>query len=115
MLKPLSHKAGAARRTRRVLTDAMQARRAAAARTSGPLPATPRAAACHQRAGRVQEVSMGRLDGKVAIITGAGSGQGLAAARLFANEGASVVVGEYNEETGARAAEEIAAAGGLGG
>ena len=56
---------------------------------------------------------MGRLDGKVAIITGAGSGQGLAAARLFANEGASVVVGEYNEETGARAAEEIAAAGGL--
>lgn len=50
---------------------------------------------------------MGKLEGKVAIITGAGSGQGLAAARLFAIEGASVVVAEHNEETGRGAAEEI--------
>ena len=55
---------------------------------------------------------MGKLDGKVAIITGAGSGQGLAGARLFAKEGAQVVVGEFTEETGRAAAEEIAAAGG---
>ena len=55
---------------------------------------------------------MGKLDGKVAIITGAGSGQGLAAARLFAAEGASVVVSEYNQESGAAAAKEISDAGG---
>jgi NAD(P)-dependent dehydrogenase (short-subunit alcohol dehydrogenase family) len=55
---------------------------------------------------------MGKLDGKVAIITGAGSGQGLAAARLFSNEGACVVVAEYNQETGRQAAEQIAADGG---
>lgn len=54
---------------------------------------------------------MGKLDGKVAIITGAGSGQGLAAARLFAIEGACVVVAEYNEETGRVAAEEITGKG----
>ncbi len=34
----------------------------------------------------------GRLAGKVALITGAGSGQGRAAARLLAQEGAKVVV-----------------------
>jgi NAD(P)-dependent dehydrogenase (short-subunit alcohol dehydrogenase family) len=55
---------------------------------------------------------MGKLDGKVAIITGAGSGQGLAAARLFSQEGASVVIGEYNEETGRAAAAGISNAGG---
>jgi NAD(P)-dependent dehydrogenase (short-subunit alcohol dehydrogenase family) len=55
---------------------------------------------------------MGKLDGKVAIITGAGSGQGLAGARLFAKEGARVVVGEFSKETGRAAAEEITGAGG---
>jgi len=55
---------------------------------------------------------MPSLEGKVAIITGAGSGQGLAAARLFASKGAAVVVGEVNEETGASAAAEIGSAGG---
>ncbi len=55
---------------------------------------------------------MGRLDGRVAIITGAGSGQGLAAARLFASEGACVVVAELNQDTGRAAEEEIRSAGG---
>jgi NAD(P)-dependent dehydrogenase (short-subunit alcohol dehydrogenase family) len=43
---------------------------------------------------------VGKLDGRVAVITGAGSGQGAAAARLFASEGAAVVVAEYNADTG---------------
>src|SRR5213078_1060071 len=39
---------------------------------------------------------MGRLEGKVAIVTGAGSGIGEATARLLAREGASVVVADIN-------------------
>ncbi len=50
---------------------------------------------------------MGRLDGRVAIITGAGSGQGRAAARLFAREGAAVVIGEVDAETGREAEREV--------
>lgn len=53
-----------------------------------------------------------RLMGKTAVITGAASGQGLASARLFAREGAHVVLIDRNESAGRRAAEEIAAAGG---
>ena len=40
---------------------------------------------------------MGKLDGKVDIVTGAGSGQGRAGAKLFAREGASVVIGEFTK------------------
>ena len=40
---------------------------------------------------------MARLEGKVAFITGAGSGIGRAAARLFAGEGARVVIAERDE------------------
>ncbi|MCY4632617.1 MAG: glucose 1-dehydrogenase [bacterium] len=53
-----------------------------------------------------------RLDGKVCIITGAGSGQGRAAALRFAEEGASVVVAEIDAVAGSSAADEIGAAGG---
>ena len=41
---------------------------------------------------------MGRLDGKVAVITGAGSGQGAMEAELFAREGAKVVATDMNDE-----------------
>jgi NAD(P)-dependent dehydrogenase (short-subunit alcohol dehydrogenase family) len=50
---------------------------------------------------------MGRLDDKVAIITGAASGIGRATAVRFANEGASVVVADLNEETGTEFAQQI--------
>lgn len=55
---------------------------------------------------------MDRLKGRVAFITGAGSGIARASARLFAQEGAKVVVSEINQELGNAAAEEIRAAGG---
>ena len=55
---------------------------------------------------------MGKLDGRVAVITGAGSGQGAAAARLFASEGAAVVVAEYNADSGKEVTDELIAAGG---
>ena len=50
---------------------------------------------------------MGRLDQKVAIVTGAGQGSGAAIARAFAAQGAQVIVAELNPETGAAVAEEI--------
>jgi NAD(P)-dependent dehydrogenase (short-subunit alcohol dehydrogenase family) len=56
--------------------------------------------------------SSGRLAGKVAIITGAGSGIGRESALLFAHEGARVLVAEVNEAAGRAVADEVRAAGG---
>jgi NAD(P)-dependent dehydrogenase (short-subunit alcohol dehydrogenase family) len=53
---------------------------------------------------------MKRLDGKVAIVTGAGSGIGEATARLMAREGALVVVADLNREQAERVADELDAA-----
>ena len=55
---------------------------------------------------------MGRLDGKVAVITGSGAGLGAEAARLFAKEGAAVVVNDVNAPAGEQVAADIRAAGG---
>lgn len=54
---------------------------------------------------------MPQLQGKAALITGAGAGLGRACARLFAREGASVVIADIDEETGHDAVAEIAALG----
>ena len=53
-----------------------------------------------------------RLQGKTAIITGAASGMGAEEARLFAREGANVVVSDVSEDEGEAVAREIEDAGG---
>jgi len=55
---------------------------------------------------------MGKLDVKVALITGAASGIGRATALLFAKEGAKVAIADYAPEAGQEAAEMIKEAGG---
>src|SRR5437868_5753701 len=50
---------------------------------------------------------MGRLDGKIAIVTGAGSGIGEATARLMAHEGASIVVADIDGSAAERVAGEL--------
>ena len=54
---------------------------------------------------------MGKLDGKVAIVTGATSGMGRDSAKLFAAEGAKVVVTGRNEERAKAVVDDITAAG----
>jgi NAD(P)-dependent dehydrogenase (short-subunit alcohol dehydrogenase family) len=53
-----------------------------------------------------------RLEGKVALITGAGSGIGRESALLFAREGAKVVVADVNDQAGEAVAAELKSAGG---
>ena len=48
------------------------------------------------------------FENKVALVTGAGSGLGLATARAFAESGASVVLADWNEEAAQSAARELA-------
>lgn len=55
---------------------------------------------------------MDRLDGKIAVITGAGSGIGETTSKLFAREGATVVLVARREETLRRVKSEIEAEGG---
>lgn len=55
---------------------------------------------------------MGRLENKVAVITGAGSGIGRESALLFATEGARLVVAEVNDGAGRKTVSDIRSAGG---
>jgi 3alpha(or 20beta)-hydroxysteroid dehydrogenase len=50
---------------------------------------------------------MGRLDGKVALITGASRGQGAAEARLFVDEGALVMLSDVRDDDGELLAKEL--------
>jgi NAD(P)-dependent dehydrogenase (short-subunit alcohol dehydrogenase family) len=55
---------------------------------------------------------VGRLDSKVAIVTGSGSGIGMLSAKLFAKEGAKVVVTDVVDDAGERVTDEIRGEGG---
>lgn len=55
---------------------------------------------------------MGRVENKVALLTGSASGIGLSTAQLMAKEGAKVVLADFNLEGAKQAAEEIRANGG---
>ena len=53
-----------------------------------------------------------RLEGKVAVVTGAGSGFGAGIAERFVAEGAAVLVNDVNDENGERIAKSLRDAGG---
>jgi NAD(P)-dependent dehydrogenase (short-subunit alcohol dehydrogenase family) len=61
---------------------------------------------------RVEHATSLRLQGKIAVITGAGSGMGLAMARRFTAEGASVIAGDWNAARLDAAVAEIQTGGG---
>ena len=55
---------------------------------------------------------MGKLDGKVALISGGARGQGAAEAKTFTREGASVVFGDIRDAEGKQVEDNIRVAGG---
>ena len=55
---------------------------------------------------------MGRVDGKVALVTGSGNGQGRAEAKMLAREGAKVAVADIRDDDGKRVEAEINETGG---
>lgn len=64
------------------------------------------------RNGDRRERGVGRIEGKVALITGAASGIGEATAELFAREGARVLLADVQDELGQQVLERIREAGG---
>jgi NAD(P)-dependent dehydrogenase (short-subunit alcohol dehydrogenase family) len=62
--------------------------------------------------GQRRKRPMGRLDGKVALITGGASGMGMVASELFASEGAKVVLTDVADDAGEQVAKKIREDGG---
>src|SRR5712671_4279755 len=54
---------------------------------------------------------MGKLENRITVITGGGSGIGAATARLFASEGALIVIADIDEAAGSKVASELGSAG----
>ena len=75
-------------------------------------PTTPSASGADDPKPRAGEAGAGRLQGKVAVITGTGGGQGRAAALLFAREGAVVVGADVKTAGAEETVELVRAAGG---
>src|SRR5262245_23750564 len=69
-------------------------------------------AECYEKLVRSPRVQGSALEGRVALITGAASGQGRAAAQLFASEGASIVVVDLNDDGANETVEMIEKEGG---
>src|SRR5262249_46291927 len=63
----------------------------------------------HPSRTRDKDAGMGRLDGKVAIVTGGASGIGAATVRRFVGEGARVVVADINDDAGETLARSLGA------
>lgn len=61
---------------------------------------------------RRKDLDMARLDGKSALITGGGNGIGRATALRFAEEGARIIVADYNPQSADNVVQEIKQAGG---
>src|SRR5512132_1664701 len=74
--------------------------------------AAPGARSALARASSSREVVMGRLEGKVAVITGGGRGIGRAACLLFAREGAKVALTDVLDQDGADVVREVEKSGG---
>ena len=77
-------------------------------RLTPAVPERPESPSSKAARARTEEANVGLLDGRVALVTGGARGQGAAEARLFADEGATVVLADVLDEVGEQTAAGIA-------